>query len=193
MKTRHEIGTRDRIVRATSRLMQRQGYEATGLKQISQEAQATLGSVYHFFPGGKAELAIAAIRHGDGEFADLLRDTLAGDGDPAGAIIACTEKLAHGLRESQWLDGCPVTTTALESVGRAPDIQRAADQAFANWRALVEDKLRRSGFSAEVAGELAHTIINTIEGAEMAAQVSESEAPLLIAGKHLARLVNSYR
>ena len=45
MRTTHEIGTRERIVRATSHLMQRQGYEATGLKQISQEAQATLGSV----------------------------------------------------------------------------------------------------------------------------------------------------
>src|SRR5688572_2468260 len=193
MRTTHEIGTRERIVRATSHLMQRQGYEATGLKQISQEAQATLGSVYHFFPGGKKELAIAAIHHGDEEFADLLRTTLEQVDDPAEAIIACADRLAEGLRDSGWLDGCPVITTALESAGRVPDIQRAAEQAFANWRALVSDKLHRSGLPEDVASDLAHTVINTLEGAEMSAQVSQTETPLQLAGRHLARLINSYR
>ncbi|MFC4014062.1 TetR/AcrR family transcriptional regulator [Nonomuraea purpurea] len=193
MRTKHEIGTRERIVRAMSRLMQRQGYEATGLKQISQEAQATLGSVYHFFPGGKTELTIEAVRHGDREFADHLRAALERVDDPGQAIIACAHDLAEGLRESGWLDGCPITTTALESAGRVPDIQRATEEAFANWRGLVSDKLRRSGFPEDVADDLAHTVINTLEGAEMSAQVSQSETPLRLAGRHLARLVDSYR
>src|SRR5687767_12377616 len=123
------IGTRERIVRTTSRLMQRQGYEATGLKQISQESKATLGSVYHFFPGGKKELAVEAVRHGDREFAEFLRTAFAQADDPAAAIIACTRDLAAGLRDSGWLDGCPVTTAALESAGRVPEIQRAAEEA----------------------------------------------------------------
>ncbi|PSK80561.1 TetR family transcriptional regulator [Murinocardiopsis flavida] len=193
MVTTHEVGTRERIVRATSRLMQRQGYAATGLKDISREAEATLGSVYHFFRGGKRELAVEAIRYGDTEFADLLRAALDRTDDPAEAIIACTRELATGLRESDWLDGCPITTAALESAGRVPDIQRAAEDAFENWRGLVRDKLRRSGFAEDVAHDLAHTVISTLEGAEMSAQVSQSEAPLEIAGRHLARLIDSYR
>ncbi|WP_090943943.1 TetR/AcrR family transcriptional regulator [Nonomuraea jiangxiensis] len=193
MRTQHEIGTRERIVRTTSRLMQRQGYEATGLKQISQEAQATLGSVYHFFPGGKRELAVEAVRHGDREFAEFLRAAFDKEDDPAAAIVACTRDLAEELRESGWLDGCPVTTTALESVGRAPEIQQAAEDAYENWRTLVRDKLTRSGFAGDVAHDLAHTVINTLEGAELSAQVSQSEAPLEIAGRHLARLIDSYR
>ncbi|MEV0390099.1 TetR/AcrR family transcriptional regulator [Nonomuraea sp. NPDC050643] len=193
MRTQHEIGTRERIVRATSRLMQRQGYEATGLKQISQEAQATLGSVYHFFPGGKRELAVEAVRHGDREFAEFLTAAFDRVDDPAAAIVACARDLATGLRDSGWLDGCPVTTTALESVGRAPEIQRAAEEAYENWRTVVRDRLRRSGLAEDVAHDLAHTVINTLEGAELSAQVSQSEAPLEIAGRHLARLIGSYR
>lgn len=193
MRTQHEIGTRERIVRATSRLMQRQGYEATGLKQISQEAQATLGSVYHFFPGGKRELTIEAIRHGDREFAEFLHVAFEQEDDPAVAIVTCTRELAKGLRESGWLDGCPVTTTALESAGREPEIQRAAEEAYENWRTLVRDRLTRSGFADDVAHDLAHSVINLLEGAELSAQVSQSEAPLEIAGRHLARLVDSYR
>jgi AcrR family transcriptional regulator len=193
MRTKHEIGTRERIVRATSQLMQRQGYGATGLKEISREAEATLGSVYHFFPGGKRELAIEAIRHGDREFAEVLRAALDRVADPAAAIIACTLELATGLRDSGWLDGCPITTIALESAGRDHDIQQAAGEAFENWRGLVRDKLCRSGFAEEIAHDLAHTVINTLEGAEMSAQVSQSAAPLEIAGQHLARLIDSYR
>lgn len=193
MTTTHEFGTRERIVRATSRLMQRQGYAATGLKEISRESEATLGSVYHFFRGGKRELAVEAVRYGDGEFAEMLRTVLDRVDDPAEAIISCTQELADGLRDSDWLDGCPITTAALESAGRVPDIQRAAEDAFENWRGLVRAKLSRSGFAEDVAHDLAHTVISTLEGAEMSAQVSQSGAPLEIAGRHLARLVDSYR
>ncbi|MFD0277309.1 TetR/AcrR family transcriptional regulator [Kitasatospora sp. NPDC127111] len=186
-------GTRERIVRATSRLLQRQGYEGTGIKQISREAEATLGSVYHFFPGGKQELAAEAIRHGDQEFAELLREGLGASPDPAEAITACTRLLAEALRASDWQDGCPITSTALETVGRAPVIEQAVVAAFANWRAIVEEKLRTAGLGADDARELAATVINTLEGAELAAQVTRSEDPLHLTGKHLARLIDTYR
>lgn len=193
MKAKHEIGTRDRIVLATSRLMQRHGYEGTGLKDISREAQATLGSVYHFFPGGKVELAVEAIGHGEREFADLLHDTLGREDDPAAAVVACTHELATGLRESDWLDGCPVTTAALESARRLPQVRDAADRAFTHWHTIVRDKLTGAGYPDDTAAELAHTVISTLEGAEMTAQILQSTTPLDLAGKHLAQLLRSYR
>jgi AcrR family transcriptional regulator len=186
-------GTRERLVRTTSRLMQRQGYEATGIKQISREAGVALSSVYHFFPSGKHELAAEAVRHADQEFADILQEALASADDPGEAIIACTRLLATYLRDSDWLDGCPITATALETSGRVPDIQQAVREAFERWRGLVADKLRRAGIGEGDVRELAHTVINTLEGAELDAQVSHSEEPLQIAGRHLARLIDSYR
>jgi AcrR family transcriptional regulator len=187
------LSTRERIVRTTSRLMQRQGYEGTGVKQISREAEATLGSVYHFFPGGKQELAVEAIRHSDREFAELLRQLLDSKQDPADAIVACAQILARDLHASGWLDGCPVTTTALGTASRIPDIQEVAAEAFERWRGLVFDKLLRAGIASADARDLAHTVINALEGAEMAAQVSRSKDPLLVTGWHLSRLINSYR
>lgn len=44
-----------------------------------------------------------------------------------------------------------------------------------------------------MAHDLAHSVINMLEGAELSAQVSQSEAPLEIAGRHLARLIDAYR
>src|SRR5690349_19085907 len=54
--------TRERIVDASAELVRRQGYAATGLKQILAEAQAPFGSLYHHFPGGKEQLGANAIR-----------------------------------------------------------------------------------------------------------------------------------
>ncbi|KNB53971.1 TetR/AcrR family transcriptional regulator [Streptomyces caatingaensis] len=196
MKTTSEkpaVDTRERIVRAASRLMQRQGYDGTGIKQISQEAEATLGSLYHFFPGGKQELAVAAIRRGDEEFAGLLRRALDGEPDPGRALVACARTLAAELSASDWAEGCPVTATALGTAGRAPGIQQAAAEAFARWRGLVFDKLCAAGLGEDDARSLAHTVISTLEGAELAAQVSRDAAPLRAAGEHLARLVGTYR
>jgi AcrR family transcriptional regulator len=181
-KAPHDLdtaGTRERIVRTASRLMQRQGYEGTGIKQISREAGATLGSVYHFFPGGKQELGTAAVRLGDEEFAELLRESL-------------DASLAQGLRESDWLDGCPVTSTVVGTAAGAPGIRQAAAEAFARWRAVVAEKLVAAGFPEADAEDLAHTVIATLEGAELASQVARSETPLEAAGRHLARLLATY-
>ncbi|MFI1446251.1 TetR/AcrR family transcriptional regulator [Streptomyces virginiae] len=185
-------GTRERLVRTASRLMQRGGYENTPVKQLVREAEATLGSLYHFFPGGKQELAVAAIHFGDEEFAELLRAGLAAHTDPAEAVEGVATALAQALEDSDWRDGCPVTATALETVGRLPELQAACAQAFANWQHLVAAKLLASGYPESEARDLAITVINTLEGAETTSQVTMSRTPLLVAGRHLARLVASY-
>ncbi|ALG15312.1 TetR/AcrR family transcriptional regulator [Kibdelosporangium phytohabitans] len=187
------MSTRDRILQVTSQLMQRQGYEGTAIKQIAKEAQVALSSVYHFFPNGKQELATDAVRHADAHFAGMLTEALASQDDPADAIIALARVVADHLRDSDWQDGCPITATALETAGRIPEIQAAAEQAFERWRGLVAEKLRPSGIPEQDVKDLAYTVINTLDGAELAATVSRNTEPLEIAGRHLARLINSYR
>src|SRR5581483_2783743 len=57
-----ERSTRERIVGAGAELFRRQGYSATGVKQIVTAAQAPFGSLYHHFPGGKEQLGAEAVR-----------------------------------------------------------------------------------------------------------------------------------
>ncbi len=185
-------GTRERLVRTASRLMQHGGYENTPVKQLVREAEATLGSLYHFFPGGKQELAVAAVHFGNEEFADQLRTGLDADPDPARAVEAVTALLAETLEASDWRDGCPVTATALETIGRLPELQAACARAFLDWQELVAAKLLASGVPEPEARDLAVTVIATLEGAEMTAQVTQSRTPLLLAGRHLGRLLASY-
>ncbi|MGV9882719.1 TetR/AcrR family transcriptional regulator [Streptomyces sp. NPDC003006] len=187
------LGTRDRIVAVAARLIQRQGYVGTGIKQIAKEAEATLGSVYHFFPGGKEAVAVAALTYSAEEFAEVLRAGLAGgDADPGAAIERCAGELAVGLRESGWVDGCPVTAAALETLGTDSEIQRVCADALRGWERIVEERLLGAGFAAQDAREVATTVIGALEGAEVTAQVARSEEPLRAVGRQLARLVGSY-
>ncbi|RBQ16424.1 TetR/AcrR family transcriptional regulator [Spongiactinospora rosea] len=185
-------GTRTRIVRAAAVLMQRQGYEATGIKRIATDAGATLGSLYHFFPGGKQELAVEALRFGAQEFTDLLRTGLDSTDDPAEAVAECARLMATTLRDSDWTDGCPVAATALEFIGRSPAIQHASEEALRQWRELLAAKLGAAGIAPDDAHDLACTVLSTLEGAELLCRVSASEEPLHIAARHLARLVRAY-
>ncbi|WP_369216117.1 TetR/AcrR family transcriptional regulator [Streptomyces flavofungini] len=185
-------GTRDRIVTVSARLIQRQGYVGTGIKQIAKEAGATLGSVYHFFPGGKEAVAVAAISYSAEEFARLLREGLAGEGGPAAAVEHCAAELAVALRESGWTDGCPVTAAALETLGTDSEIQRVCARALRDWERVVEERLLGAGFGADDAREVATVVISTLEGAEVTAQVTRSEEPLRAAGRQLGRLVGTY-
>lgn len=187
-----QASTRDRIVIAAARLLQRQGYVGTGIKQIAKEAEATLGSVYHFFPGGKEAVAVAAIKYSDREFAAVLRDALNSEADLGAAVEACAGQLAEGLRASGWTDGCPVTAAALETLGTDSEIQQACADALRSWEQIVTDKLLSSGFLACDARELATTIISALEGAEVTAQVNRSEEPLRATSRQLARLIGSY-
>ncbi|MFE0652828.1 TetR/AcrR family transcriptional regulator [Streptomyces sp. NPDC059534] len=192
MQTRSPLGTRERIVVAASRLIRRQGYAGTGIKHIAREADATLGSVYHFFPGGKEAVAVAALAHGREEFAALLRAALDGETDPAAAVDACARLLARELHASEWTDGCPVTAAALETLGSDNPIQRACADALYSWRNLVADKLLDCGLPGPEARDLAATVVHTLSGAQATAQVTRSEDPLILAGRHLSRLVGSY-
>ncbi|MER7079268.1 transcriptional regulator, TetR family [Saccharopolyspora kobensis] len=183
------VDTRTRIVRATALFLQRQGYEGTSIKRIGAEAGVTPGSVYHFFPGGKEQLAAEALRYGAEEFTELLRSGLDSTPDPADAVAACALLLADSLRESEWTDGCPVAAAALETIGASPEIQRASDESLQHWQSLLANKLTSGGIAEEPARALACTIISTMEGAELLCRVSASDQPLRTAAQHLAQLV----
>ena len=77
MPSATDTPTRDRILYASAELFRRQGYAGTGLKQIATEARAPFGSLYHFFPGGKEQLADDVLRTG-GRFFLALYEAIAG-------------------------------------------------------------------------------------------------------------------
>src|ERR1700755_3674676 len=70
--------SRGALIDTAAALFRRQGYAATGLNQILDDAGVKPGSLYHHFPQGKQQLAAAVVDHTGAAIEQLLRRFLAG-------------------------------------------------------------------------------------------------------------------
>jgi len=61
MPIRSQPGNRERMLEAAISLMRRTGLSGAGINEVVRESQAPKGSIYHYFPGGKQQLAAEAI------------------------------------------------------------------------------------------------------------------------------------
>ena len=57
--------SRQRLVAGAADMMRRRGLNATSVRELAKHAQAPLGSTYHYFPGGKYQLAAEAVQWAD--------------------------------------------------------------------------------------------------------------------------------
>ncbi|MFD2028525.1 TetR/AcrR family transcriptional regulator [Promicromonospora aerolata] len=170
------------------RLLQKQGYASTGVSEIAREGHAPMGSFYHHFPGGKEELAVAAMTVGAQEFEALLSQALESSDDLAECLARIASDTADTLQLSSWERGCPVATTALETVFVSVELQRTAAEAFERWTDLIRARMSQAGYSADDAAELATTVLAMVEGAELLARVHRSTEPLALVANSLRRL-----
>lgn len=174
-----ESPTRQRMIAATARLLQRQGMAATGLNEILQAAEAPRGSLYHHFPGGKNQLAADAIRYSGARVARAIEAAMGGAPSLESAIAAFGKFYETSLSASGFRDGCPVAATALEAAGLgAPEVQAACADAFASWEAPIARRLEAEGYSAGEAAELATLVLASLEGGLLLAQARRDMAPL---------------
>jgi TetR/AcrR family transcriptional repressor of lmrAB and yxaGH operons len=180
--------SRAALIRTMRTLLRRQGYAATGLKQVLTESGITTGSLYHHFPGGKQELAEAALAASGRSVGAALAHLLDTSDTCADAIATWTDAMADALAADP-LDGCPVMPTAVESVHASGPLRRAAATAFLHWRDLLAEALGREGVPVEDAVETATAVVALLEGALLLARTTGDPAALRSARTAAARLL----
>ena len=179
--------SRAALIDQAATLFRRQGYAATGLNQILDEAGVKPGSLYHHFPQGKQQLAAAVVDNAGADIEQLLRRFLA-TGRPAADIVdRWIDLLVAGLAGDQ-RDGCPIEPIATESVHASPLVREASARAFTGWCAAIEERLRAEGWSAAEAKSVAVSVISLIEGALILSRVA-GDAAALDAAKPAARSI----
>ncbi len=181
--------TRERIVTESAELFRRQGYSATGVKQIVDAAQAPFGSLYHFFPGGKEQLGAEAIRVSGRLYEQLIPAVF----DPAPDILSGARGFFAGaaehLRETDFEDACPIATVALEVSSASETMREACAEVFERWIAAGAQRFEGAGLSADRARELTIAMLCALEGAFVLARALRTTEPLEIAGELMARAV----
>ncbi len=95
--------TRDEALLRIAEVFRRHGYDGATLGQISDITGLGKASLYHHFPGGKAEMARAVLGRVGAAIETELTEPLRGDGSPRERLAAFTkgiEQLYEGGKKS---------------------------------------------------------------------------------------------
>lgn len=185
------MSTRDAMITSAATLFRERGVAATSLRDVVEHAGAPRGSIYHHFPGGKAELATAATTMAGTFIEELLADLLAG-GDPAAALRRFTDYWRDALARNDFEDGCPVAAAALSSP-ETTEARAVAARAFSRWQQQVAASLVARGHDPAEAADVAGLAIAAVEGALIVARAQRSTEPLERVARQLSALLADRR
>ena len=152
--------------------LRRKGYHGVGLSELLTEAGAPKGVLYHHFPGGKSELAIAAIQAVVSQMTNGLQKLLTRHADPADALQAWMVSAQKLLVGSKFEQGCPLASIALESTPEDVAIRAALAEGFASIRVHLADALQTTGIASARSANLAALMVSAYEGALLQARVA---------------------
>ncbi|MFF3431772.1 TetR/AcrR family transcriptional regulator [Streptomyces sp. NPDC002602] len=186
-----ESNTRARIQRAATVLFRRHGYSATGLKRIAMEADAPFGSIYHFFPGGKQQLAEDMIRTSGTEYGRMVLALLDSVPDPMESLVRAFEAAADDLAAADYADACPIGTVALEVANSNEVLRIATAEVFEEWVGTATQWFGRWVTEPRTAQSLAYSMIMMLEGAFMLSRAARDPEPLRVAGRSMAALLRT--
>ncbi|MBK1786796.1 TetR/AcrR family transcriptional regulator [Prauserella sp. ASG 168] len=168
-------------MQASAELFRRNGYTGTGLKQITTEAQAPFGSLYHFFPGGKEQLGDEVIRSSGMLYTQLFDIYLTPAPDLVSGIESTFAGAGETLVETGYADACPIATVALEVASTNERLREATADVFTAWIDKGTETFARFGLSAEDARALTIAVVTSLEGAFVLCRSLRSTEPMAAA------------
>lgn len=183
--------TRARIQDAATVLFRRHGYSATGLKRIAAEADAPFGSIYHFFPGGKQQLAEDMIRTSGAAYGRMVLALLDSVSDPVESVVHAFEAAADDLEAADYADACPIGTVALEVASSNEVLRIATAEVFEEWVGAATRWFGHWVAEPKTAQSLAYSMVMVLEGAFMLSRAARDPEPLRVAGRSMATLVRT--
>lgn len=161
------------------------------MKEILGTAGVSSGSMYHFFPDGKEELAGAAIRDAGLGGADAIRRVFADASNVAAGVGMIFGALVRDLERSEFRYGCPIGVPATEAAAVSDEIQAACSEVFNAWVAAYRDALVAEGWTEASASTQALAIVVAYEGSLTIARALKDTTPISNTSDDLMARINA--
>jgi TetR/AcrR family transcriptional regulator, lmrAB and yxaGH operons repressor len=181
-------GTRQKLLRAAVQLMRRTGLSGAGINEIVRESGAPKGSVYHFFPAGKQQIAAEALAQYAESVAAFIDTALRGKRSAASKVRALFEAFGSRVEQGNYESSCAAGAVCLdldEESGSLREVVAGALDLYVDAIARhfdSHDKRRSRSFAG--------LLLSAIEGAYIRSRAHRSSEPFHEAGKWLAGLAS---
>jgi AcrR family transcriptional regulator len=180
--------SREQIVTGAADMIRRRGLSATSIREVAKHAGTPLGSTYHYFPGGKNQLATEAVRWASDTVSGVLAAKLRqGPVDGLKAFFALWRQI---VTETGFQAGCPVLAVSIEETTGGEALTAAAE-AFTRWSAQLAGSLRDHGVAEDRARSLARLVVAAAEGAVAMCRAQRDIQPLDDVATELTALLES--
>lgn len=154
------IAERRDVVPVLAEVFRAYGFEGASLARITEGTRLGKGSLYHFFPGGKEEMAAAVLSDIGGWFRTHVFDPLRSSDDGVESVAAMFREVRR-----YFLSGRRVCLVGMFALGNERDRFTAqVGDYFSMWADSLREALMRAGRDEPAARELAEDIIVAIQG-----------------------------
>ena len=186
--------TRARIVEAAARLIYERGVAGTTLDDVKAAADVSGSQMYHYFPD-KDELVQAVIAHQADVIAGNQRQADLGSAE---GLSAWRDMVITQARSGEGKGGCPLGSLAGQLAEADPHARALLASGFEQWQAAIGDGLSRLHDAGHLPDgtdpdALAVTLLATLQGGLLLAQVQRDARPLETAVDTLLELARSGR
>lgn len=186
-------GPRERLLEAASRLFYQQGYHATGVNQLIDEADVAKASFYDHFDSKEA-LAETYLAEGRRRWREMLDAHLARYDDPRERLVGLFDFLKE-RKEKTGYRGCAFLNTVAEVPSPESPLREQAARHYDAFRQivrrLVDDYASsdRPDLSEDDRNELAEGVVLLFQGALVSSQNYTAPWPIEAARTAAERLL----
>jgi AcrR family transcriptional regulator len=180
------------MIHATETLLRESGLSGAGIKQLVDRSGAPVGSVYHFFPGGKTQIVTETLQLHSAKVVTLLEQSF---GD---ATVSLPERLralfrraAKGFDAAGGDKSCAIAGVTLDLRAGDDALRQLCDASFNEWVDEIASHLPWP--DVDTRRSFATMVVLSLEGAFILARAGKAGDVFTTAGDWLARLAQSTR
>jgi AcrR family transcriptional regulator len=155
------VATYQQVIERLMRVFRESGYDGASLAELSAATGLGKSSLYHHFPGGKADMARQVLGHLEAELERALFEPMRSKEAPQKKLDAMLDSVSTFYEGGRL--ACLLERLSASVDGR--QFQRPVASAFEKWIGAVEALGVEAGLSRTVARARAEDLVVRIEGA----------------------------
>ncbi|OZI19906.1 TetR family transcriptional regulator [Bordetella genomosp. 9] len=154
------VAERQDVIPVLAEVFRHYGYEGASLARITEGTGLGKGSLYHFFPGGKEEMAAAVLAHIDDWFQHNVYAPLRQAPSAADGLAAMFDEVSR-----YFLSGRKVCLVGVFALGNERDrFAQAVASYFRDWTNALSAAYEKGGLRGAAARDLAEETVGGIQG-----------------------------